>query len=110
MYKFELGDYVSCKKWSGEKILGIYAYGGHDGSHFIIAENNRRWNIKPNDIKLANEEEVKIIKKKIENKLGNFKMDILKFLKNSPRLQEITKAKSTKKEEEELLELVTSSC
>jgi len=109
MYKFELGDYVSCKKWSGEKILGIYAYQGRDGSHFIIAENNKRWNIKPNDIKLANIEEVNTIRKKIESKLGNFKLEIINFLKNKPKIQELTKAKSIKKEEDELLELVTSA-
>ena len=103
-FKFELGDYVSCKKWNGEKILGIYVYQGRDGSHFILAENNRRWNIKPNDIKLANVEETKYIKKKVENKTDNFKTAMQNLLKKNP----MAKLINIKQKEEELLEIVTT--
>ena len=104
---FQLGDYVSCKKWSGEPVLGIYAYGGRDGSHFIVAENNKRWNIKPNDCKLATKEEEKIIKTKIEPKLGNFKIAMLDILSRNPMARNIANIKSKKKEDEELVEIMT---
>lgn len=106
-YTFKLGDYVSCKKWSGEHVLGIYAYGGRDGSHFIVAENNKRWNIKPKDCKLATKEEEEIIKTKIEPKLGNLKITMLNILKHSPMARNITNAKNKKKEEDELVEIMT---
>lgn len=65
------GDHVVAKKWSGEEFLGVYEYGYLDGSHCIFAVgSNRRFNAKPNDVRLPTEEEEKEIKRIVnENKV-----------------------------------------
>lgn len=73
---FKLGDYVTCKKWNGQTIYGIYAYQGNDNSHFIVSKNKTRWNIKPNDIRLATKAEIQFIKDTIEITLNNTKQEL----------------------------------
>ncbi len=65
------GDCVVAKKWSGEEFLGIFEYSYLDGSHCVVdVKTNKRFNVKKNDIKLANEDEEKAIKKFVkENKV-----------------------------------------
>jgi hypothetical protein len=63
------GDHVVAKKWSGEEFLGVYEYQYLDGSHCIFeVKSNRRFNAKPNDVRIpSNEEEneiTRIIKEK----------------------------------------------
>ena len=61
---FTQGDYVSCKRWSGKPFLGIYEHAYIDSSHCVLdVENGKRFNVHPKDIELANEEEIKTIKK-----------------------------------------------
>ena len=62
---FNRGDYVKCKKWDGVEILAILEYTYPlDSSHCVVdVKTTKRFNIRPNDIKLATEEEAKEIKR-----------------------------------------------
>ena len=61
---FKNGDYVKCKKWSGATFLGIYEQTYDDGSHCVVdVTNGKRFNVHPNDIEMACEEESTEIKK-----------------------------------------------
>ena len=89
--EFKQGDAVIGKKWSGNPIIGIYEYTNTDGSHIVLdVENERRFNIKVGDLKLASDTEAATIKKMFK----------LKNLKLSEKPQKITFGKKTKKEEE----------
>ena len=62
--EFKQGDAVIGKKWSGNPIIGIYEYTNTDGSHIVLdVENERRFNIKVGDLKLASDTEAATIKK-----------------------------------------------
>ena len=58
------GTLVSAKKFNGEKVLGIYQHSYDDGSH-CISDGKKKWCINPKDLRLANEEETKIIQETI---------------------------------------------
>ena len=58
------GTLVSAKKFNGETVLGIYEHSYDDGSH-CISDGQKKWCINPNDLRLANEEETKIIQETI---------------------------------------------
>ena len=61
---FSNGDCVKGKKWGGDEILGVYEYNYDDGSHCVLeASSGKRFNIKPKDLHMANEEEEKDIKR-----------------------------------------------
>ena len=63
------GDHVVAKKWSGEEFLGVFEYSYLDGSHCIFeVKSNRRFNAKPNDVRLPTDEEEKEIKRLIKDK------------------------------------------
>ena len=64
---FTNGDYISCKTWGGREFLGLYEHTYNDSTHCVIdVASGRRFNIYPKDIKLANEEEIKVIKKLVK--------------------------------------------
>ena len=89
--EFKQGDAIVGKKWSGNPIIGIYEYTNADGSHTVLdVENERRFNIKVGDLKLASDTEAATIKKMFK----------LKNLKLSDKPQKITFGKKPKKEEE----------
>jgi hypothetical protein len=58
------GTLVSAKKFNGETVLGIYQHSYDDGSH-CISDGKKQWCINPKDLRLANEEETKIIQETI---------------------------------------------
>ena len=58
------GALVSAKKFNGETVLGIYQHSYDDGSH-CISDGKKKWCINPKDLRLANEEETKIIQETI---------------------------------------------
>ena len=58
------GTLVSAKKFNGETVLGIYQHSYDDGSH-CISDGKKKWCINPKDLRLANEEETKIIQETI---------------------------------------------
>ena len=58
------GTLVSAKKFNGETVLGIYQRSYDDGSHCIF-DGKKQWCINPKDLRLANEEETKIIQETI---------------------------------------------
>lgn len=61
---FSKGDSVNAKKWSGTSFLGIYEHMYDDGSHCVVdATTGKRFNVHPDDVKMASEEEAKEIKK-----------------------------------------------
>ena len=60
----EKGTLVSAKKFNGETVLGIYQHSYDDGSH-CISDGKKQWCINHKDLRLANEEETKIIQETI---------------------------------------------
>lgn len=61
---FSKGDSVNAKKWSGASFLGIYELAYDDGSHCVLdVTSGKSFNVHPNDIKMATEDEAKEIKK-----------------------------------------------
>lgn len=61
---FSKGDSVNAKKWSGTSFLGIYEHMYDDGSHCVVdVTTGKRFNVHPDDVKMASEEEAKEIKK-----------------------------------------------
>ena len=61
---FTKGDSVNCKKWSGASFLGIYELTYDDGSHCVLdVTSGKSFNVHPEDIKMATEDEAKEIKK-----------------------------------------------
>ena len=87
------GNHVVAKKWnaSSEEFLGIYEYDYSDGSHCVMEiKTNRRYNIKPKDVRNpTNEEEEEIknllkerkailkeMKKEITEKKNNEELDM----------------------------------
>ena len=57
---FSKGDSVNAKKWSGTSFLGIYEHMYDDGSHCVVdATTGKRFNVHPDDVKMATEEEAK---------------------------------------------------
>ena len=61
---FSKGDSVNAKKWSGTSFLGIYEHMYDDGSHCVLdVASGKSFNVHPEDIKMATEDEAKEIKK-----------------------------------------------
>ena len=108
---FKLGDFVKCKKWNGETMLGIYAYKTNSNSHFVIAENSIRWMIKENDIQKANQKEIKHIKQQLGQNIEKFNNTLKKTLKRKNEIITATKINNTTKKtenEEELIKIMTT--
>ena len=61
--KYNNNCYVAAKKWDGTQFLGLYEYTYTDGSFCVLdVKNGKRFNVKPKDMKFANEEETNQIK------------------------------------------------
>ena len=111
---FKLGDFVKCKKWNGETMLGTYAYKTKNNTHFVIAENSTRWIIKENDIKKANQKEIKHIKQQLGKNIEKFNNALKKSLKRKDELitsikrNQTTTNNTTTVNEEELIEIMTT--
>lgn len=69
--EFSKGACVKAKKWSGDEFFGVLEYTYDDGSHCVLeVATAKKFNVKPNDIELTDEEAEKDIKKMIkDNKL-----------------------------------------
>jgi hypothetical protein len=61
---YKKGTMVSAKKFTGEEFLGLYQHSYDDGSH-CVSDGSKNWCCHPKDVKLANEEESKIIQETI---------------------------------------------
>ena len=61
---YKKGTMVSAKKFTGEEFLGLYQHSYDDGSH-CVSDGNKNWCCHHKDVKLANEEESKIIQETI---------------------------------------------
>ena len=72
---FSRGACVRAKKWSGQEFFGVLEYTYDDGSHCVLeVATAKKFNVKKDDLTLANEEEEKDIKKLMKEnklKLGN---------------------------------------
>ena len=82
--EFSKGACVRAKKWSGEEFFGVLEYTYDDGSHCVLEVSTaKRFNVKKDDLTLANEEEEKDIKKVMkENKLTlGKKPDAVSYMK-----------------------------
>lgn len=67
--EFSKGTCVRAKKWSGEEFFGVFEYTYEDGSHCVLdVSTTKRFNVKKDDLTLANEEEEKDIKKLMKEK------------------------------------------
>ena len=67
--QFTKGCYVSGKKWNGQNILGIYLYTFNDNSYCVLdITTQKKFNVKQQQLKLANKQEIIIIKKTINDK------------------------------------------
>ena len=66
--QFIKGCYVSGKKWNGQNILGIYLYTFNDNSYCVLdIKTQKKFNVKQQQLKLANTQEIIIIKKFIND-------------------------------------------
>lgn len=78
------GACVRAKKWSGDEFFGVLEYTYDDGSHCVLeVATAKRFNVKKDDLTIANEEEEKDIKKIMKEKklkLGK-KPDTVSFVK-----------------------------
>lgn len=83
------GACVKAKKWSGDEFFGVLEYTYDDGSHCVLeVATAKKFNVKPNDIELADEEAEKDIKKMMKDnklKLGKKpdKVTVMKGLVNN---------------------------
>jgi hypothetical protein len=82
---FSRGACVRAKKWSGQEFFGVLEYTYDDGSHCVLeVATAKKFNVKKDDLTLANEEEEKDIKKLMKEnklKLGN-KPDLVMVVKD----------------------------
>ena len=82
--EFSKGACVKAKKWSGDEFFGVLEYTYDDGSHCVLeVATSKRFNVKKNDIELADEEAEKDIKKLMKEKkltLGK-KPDAVSYVK-----------------------------
>ena len=101
---FSKGACVKAKKWSGQEFFGVLEYTYDDGSHCVLeVATSKRFNVKANDIELADEEAEKDIKKLMkENKLTlSKKPDAVSYVKD------LVDKNPTKKKVDEDFDLLT---
>lgn len=101
---FSRGACVRAKKWSGQEFFGVLEYTYDDGSHCVLeAATAKKFNVKANDIELADEEAEKDIKKLMkENKLAlGKKPDAVSYVKD------LVDKNPTKKKVDEDFDLLT---
>jgi hypothetical protein len=85
------GNHVVAKKWyAHDEFLGIYEYGYQDGSHCVREiKTNKRFNVKPKDIRNPTNEEEEEIKKLLKKRkvlLKEMKKEVTEE-KNSEELE-----------------------
>lgn len=54
--KFKSGDKVTCKKFNGEKFIGVYVHEYDCGDH-LVRDGDREFCIRKKDCRLASEEQ-----------------------------------------------------
>lgn len=62
--KFSNGDYVSGKKFNGEKFIGIYVHEYDCGDH-LVSDGNKEFCVRKGQCHLANEDDAEQIKETI---------------------------------------------